>query len=82
MTPMECREIFAQLSEYLDGELPPDLCERMSAHIEECPPCVAFVESLKKAVGLCKGMKAEAPAPRPLPEDLKAQLLAILARQG
>lgn len=79
MTTMECREIFAQLSEYLDGELPPDVCEQISEHIEDCPPCVEFVESLKKTVGLCKGMAVESEAaPRPLPEDLKARLMAAL----
>lgn len=82
MTTMECREIFARLSEYLDGELPPDVCEQMAAHIGDCPPCVEFVESLKKTVGLCKGMKVGVEAaPRALPEDLKARLLAAL-REG
>src|SRR5579875_362665 len=37
--PPECREIFGNLSEYLDGRLEPGNCEKMQAHIERCPAC-------------------------------------------
>ena len=50
MTVSECKEVFARLSEYLDQELPGDLCERIDRHISGCPPCVEFVDSLKKSV--------------------------------
>ena len=62
----DCKDVFAALSEYLDGDLPPDVCERMAAHIEKCAPCVEFVDSLKRAIELCRGYRgAEAPAPIP-----------------
>jgi anti-sigma factor RsiW len=48
----ECRAMFAQLSEYLDGELPPDLCDEMDEHMDDCPPCQAFLESLRRTVRL------------------------------
>jgi len=74
MTRQECSEIFAMLSEYLDREIPPDLCDEIERHIEDCPPCVAFVESLRKSIALCKALKGEAPLP-PLPEAVRTQLL-------
>ena len=42
----ECKEIFAQLSAYLDLEIPPDACRQMEEHFKDCPPCIEFVESL------------------------------------
>jgi hypothetical protein len=50
----DCREIFALLSDYLDLELPPESCDRMRDHIENCAPCVEFVESLRRTVDLCR----------------------------
>jgi predicted anti-sigma-YlaC factor YlaD len=48
MTPEECKRVFEMLSEYLDGGLPENVCEEVGEHIGDCPPCIAFVESLKK----------------------------------
>ena len=45
-----CRELVERLSEYLDGELPAGLCDRIDAHMGDCPPCRAFLESLRRTV--------------------------------
>jgi anti-sigma factor (TIGR02949 family) len=85
MTPGECREVFEMLSEYLDGELPANTCEQIAKHIADCPPCVEFVESLRKSVRAFRDYRpAECPAP--LSPDAKAQLAnaykAMLARRA
>ena len=46
--------MFAQLSEYLDGRMPDLTCERIQKHLEGCPPCVAFVADLERAVQRCR----------------------------
>lgn len=46
----ECRAIFERLSEYIDGELPSDLCDTIEGHLGDCPPCEAFLESLRRTV--------------------------------
>lgn len=70
---LSCRQIFELLSEYLDSELPPDLCARLSAHIEGCAPCVEFVESLRQSIALCKDVK-EGEALPPLSDDARDKL--------
>lgn len=52
----ECREIFANLSEYLDGRLQAESCERMRRHILACPACVAFIRDLKRAIDRCRSL--------------------------
>lgn len=74
MTSMECKQIFAQLSQYLDRELPDDICEEIGKHIQQCPPCVEFLNSLKKTVALCRQLK-ENDQPAPLPAQILDQLL-------
>ena len=52
MNNQDCQNVFARLSELLDQELPAGTCEELERHIENCAPCVEFVESLKKSVAL------------------------------
>jgi RNA polymerase sigma-70 factor (ECF subfamily) len=52
--PEECREIFANLSEFLDNRLAPANCEQMRAHIEGCPACVAFIKDLRGVIEKCR----------------------------
>jgi len=78
MTRIECAELFARLSEYLDEELPPDLCDRITDHINGCPPCVDFVESLRSSIGLCRGL--DGGAAEPLPPAIKQELLSLYRR--
>ena len=65
-----CKEIFARLSEYLDGELDADICTNLEGHMEDCPPCQAFLESLRRTIGLTRDLPGQT-----LPDDLKAELL-------
>lgn len=75
--PHDCGDVFARLSEYLDGELPGDLCARIGAHIEDCAPCVEFLESLRRARLLCRQFKS-CERPSPLAAELQAELRAAL----
>ncbi|MDQ7006539.1 MAG: zf-HC2 domain-containing protein [Acidobacteriota bacterium] len=73
---LSCREIFAMLSEYLDEELDASVCSRLEEHLEDCPPCVEFLDSLRRTVGL---LRAEGRV-EPAPEDLRRELSAALGR--
>jgi len=68
-----CKELFARLSEYIDGELDESICAGIESHLGDCPPCQRFLESLRRTVGLLESM------PRPpveidprLREELRA----------
>jgi len=54
MNDQDCTQIFALLSEYLDGELPPATCEEFEAHFSGCPECIQFLDSLKRSKELCR----------------------------
>jgi RNA polymerase sigma-70 factor (ECF subfamily) len=57
--PPECRDLFAQLSEYLDGRVEPSTCEEMERHIESCPACVAFLDDLRGAIDRCRKLDVQ-----------------------
>lgn len=54
--PEDCRTLFANLSEYLDGRMEPATCEQMRGHIEACPSCVAFLHDLRSAIDRCRSL--------------------------
>ena len=70
-----CEEVLALLSAYLDLELPPEDCLHIQQHIEGCPPCDEFADSLRKAVELCRAY-APGPPPERLSRDARAALEA------
>ncbi len=69
-----CKDLFAALSQYLDAELPPTDCAAIEKHIADCPPCIEFVDSLKKTVRLCKDC-GPAPELPPISEEVRTKLL-------
>lgn len=55
--PAACRDLFANLSEYLDGKVQTATCDQMRTHIEACPACVAFLRELRKAIERCRTLE-------------------------
>jgi hypothetical protein len=66
--------MFTVLSEYLDLELPADVCCEMVTHISGCEPCAEFTQSLRKTVELCRAYHAHE-MPGPLALDARQRLL-------
>ena len=58
----ECRELFRNLSEYLDGRIEQPRCGEMGRHIDACPNCVAFIRDLRTAIDRCRALKLDCPA--------------------
>ena len=54
-----CLEIFARLSEYVDGEPTAADCDAIQAHIRDCPPCVDFVASLRQSIDAAQRLGCE-----------------------
>ena len=82
--PTECRELFSNLSEYLDGRVEPRSCEEMRGHIEACPACVAFLRNLRVAIDRCRSLEIpcdSAVAPR-LRSILTQEYLRLLGMPG
>jgi len=73
---MKCKDILEKLSEYLDGELDPRLCQDLERHMEDCHPCLVFVNTLKKTLTLYKCASSE-----PLPKEVHIRLHDYLKKE-
>jgi RNA polymerase sigma-70 factor, ECF subfamily len=58
-----CKEMFADLSNYLDDELDDSLCAELEKHMKNCAPCVAFLASLEKSIEQCRHEPDHLPDP-------------------
>ncbi len=72
---MKCQDILKELSEYIDGELDPKLCEELERHMGDCHPCLVFVNTLKKTISLYKYASSE-----PLPKEVHLRLHDFLKK--
>jgi anti-sigma factor (TIGR02949 family) len=60
---MACKELVDVLTDYLDGNLPPDDRQRLEAHLDECPYCVDYLAQMKETVDALGGVNLEPLAP-------------------
>jgi anti-sigma factor RsiW len=70
---IECKEHLGCLSEYVDGDLDPELCAELERHMAECGDCRVVVDTLRKTVSLYRSYGHE-----DLPPDAKERLYAVL----
>lgn len=72
---VQCRDTFAKLSEYLDGNVSSSTCAEIEAHMNACPNCVAFLNDLRASIDRCKGLEI------PCDPDVTARLRVLFTRE-
>lgn len=71
---MTCRELVELLIDYVSGDMPADGRDRVTRHLSDCPPCVAYLETYQHIIRLTRKL----PSPQ-LPAELAARLRRALA---
>jgi len=69
MPAMRCRQVVDKISEYLDGELDPELVQELERHLEHCEDCRIVVDTTHKTVEIFYRTE-----PAALPEDVRERL--------
>ncbi|MBM3944396.1 MAG: mycothiol system anti-sigma-R factor [SAR202 cluster bacterium] len=65
----DCTEIKGLSSDYVDGDLDSTQSGGISKHLQNCPPCLAFIDTLKATVSLLR-----MPQNRKAPSTLRAKI--------
>jgi len=79
----QCKEMFAELSNYLDGDLDDSLCEELEKHMDGCEPCRVFLASLEETIQRCRRTPNEPPGPgvaAKLKRELLSKYQALMAK--
>ncbi len=68
-----CTRLLSKLSDYIDGDLAPDLLAEIEAHLATCPDCRLAANTLRKTISLYHA------SPKPSLSDAgRARLLKFL----
>ncbi|RMH78239.1 MAG: hypothetical protein D6681_20310 [Calditrichaeota bacterium] len=71
------KKIVDELCNYLGYDFDSPMCKELHEHVQNCPECRAYIESIKKTVKICQTVyKVE-----PLPEEVKQELLRKLQQK-
>jgi anti-sigma factor RsiW len=68
-----CKDHLGALSDYVDGDVSPELCAEIERHLAECGNCRIVVDTLRKTVMLYRAYGHEE-----VPDAAKARLVAVL----
>ncbi len=54
-----CVEMLHHLSNYIDGDLEPELCQVLETHLKDCKNCTVVFNTMKKTIELYKPEASE-----------------------
>jgi anti-sigma factor RsiW len=73
---MTCKDAIAVLGDFLEEALSPEALRDLEAHLRDCAPCLAYLNTYRKTRGLvARAGHAEMPA------ELKARLRRFVLEQ-
>lgn len=55
---MTCKKTYRYICENLDANLNSPICVEIKKHLDHCPDCTAYLDTLKKTVLLYKNQKS------------------------
>ncbi len=73
MSTAKCQHLLENMSVYLDGEAPAELCAEIERHLDGCTDCRVVVDTLRKTITLYH----ELPQPE-LPPEARLRLYKSL----
>ena len=69
-----CEGLLESLSSYIDGDLPPELCQELEKHLAGCNDCRVVLNTTKRTIDL-----VHSPVEKPdLPDDVRERLFKRL----
>ena len=60
---LDCGEVRAAASEFIDGDLSTKESSRIRSHLERCGPCTAFVETLRATIEMLRSTASSGAPP-------------------
>jgi anti-sigma factor RsiW len=78
LVEIDCRQAWKEITSYTEGDLTPEMRERMDRHLRECPHCRAVYDGSQNVVRLLGGNNV-LELPTGFSQRLHDRLLAELA---
>ena len=72
-----CQALLGTLSEYIDGELPAELCKEIEKHLAGCDNCRVVLNTTKRTID-----RVRVPVDEDVPADVRKRLFKRLDLDG
>ena len=69
---LNCEQLVAAITEYLEGAMTSDARTRLEAHLSRCPPCQVYLEQIKVTIAATGRLRTSDVSP-----EAKAVLLDL-----
>jgi len=66
-----CKECLELLNDYIEGELSAEVHASLEDHFEDCPPCIAFLNTYKATIHMSQTILKSNDVPDIVKERLK-----------
>ncbi|MCP4725887.1 MAG: zf-HC2 domain-containing protein [bacterium] len=70
-------KVYKQICDYLGGDIDSPMCREVKEHLDACPECNVFFDSIKKTVTLCR----EDAITMKTPKDCQDKIIDLLKNQ-
>ena len=68
------KDVYKQICDFMGEDLNAPACKEVAEHLENCPNCKVYLDTVKKTVTICKENEKE----KTVPEDVKNRLFNVL----
>ena len=69
-----CKECLDLLYEYIEGSLDQETAGSLDEHFQDCPPCIAFMQTYKSTTTICRNTLNQVE----VPDAVREALLKVL----
>ena len=68
------QNVYKQICDFMGEDLDAPACKEVAEHLESCPNCKVYLDTVKKTVTICKENEKE----ESVPKDVKNRLYKVL----
>lgn len=68
------QEIYKKICDFMGEDLNAPACKEVAEHLESCPNCKVYLDTVKKTVTICKEIEKE----EKIPQEVKNRLFKVL----
>ena len=68
------KEVYKQICDFMGENLDAPVCQEVAEHLESCPKCKVYFNTVKKTVTLCQEIEKNIE----MPEEVRHRLFKIL----
>ena len=68
------KDVYKQICDFMGEDLDAPVCKEVAEHLESCPNCKVYLDTVKKTVTICQ----ETEKKEAIPIEIKSRLFKVL----